>query len=108
MSTPNFINKIDTQGIPVSEFLNNITEHQLKILTLAHATGYYKIPRNVKLADIANEFGVARHSIEKTLRRAENKIMNILAPILNYEFSTNLEKIPKWFNEFHNLKSEIY
>ena len=48
--------------------------------------GYYKIPRNVKINDNAENLGLSRYAVESRLRRGENTIMNMVLPLLVFEF----------------------
>ena len=71
-----------SQMISTTEFTSELTEHQLLILIRAFELGYYEIPRRTRTQDIAMEFQVSRYAVEKTLRKAENKLFTSLMPYL--------------------------
>lgn len=72
-------------GLGVSQFLDSLTKSQLSLLINAHNEGYYKIPRKVKLFDIASDLGISRYAVESRLRRGENTIMDLVLPILDFD-----------------------
>ncbi|MHA2100143.1 MAG: helix-turn-helix domain-containing protein [Candidatus Kariarchaeaceae archaeon] len=80
-----FYGPLGSHGLAVNQFLNSLTKSQLSLLINAHAEGYYKIPRKIKLLDIASELGISRYAVESRLRRGENAIMDLLLPILDFE-----------------------
>lgn len=71
-----------SQMISITEFTSDLTEHQLLILIRAFEQGYYEIPRRIRTLDLAEEFKVSRYAVEKTLRKAENKLLTSLMPYL--------------------------
>ncbi|UCG01977.1 MAG: helix-turn-helix domain-containing protein [Candidatus Heimdallarchaeota archaeon] len=71
-----------SQMISITEFTSDLTEHQLLILIRAFEQGYYEIPRRIRTQDLAGEFKVSRYAVEKTLRKAENKLLTSLMPYL--------------------------
>ncbi|MFX0150490.1 MAG: helix-turn-helix domain-containing protein [Candidatus Hodarchaeota archaeon] len=71
-----------SQMISIAEFTSDLTEHQLLILIRAFEQGYYEIPRRIRTQDLAGEFNVSRYAVEKTLRRAENRLLTSLMPYL--------------------------
>ncbi|MFC7127850.1 helix-turn-helix domain-containing protein [Haloferax chudinovii] len=56
-----------------------LTGRQREALRLAHAGGYYDLPRGIETATIADEMGVSRRTAEEHLRRAERKVMDSVA-----------------------------
>ena len=74
-----------TYGISISQYLENLTDEQLSTILLAFKNGYYQIPRNTRLIDIAKEFGITRQAVEKRIRRAENSIMELVLPMIDFE-----------------------
>ena len=71
-----------SQMISIAEITSDLTVHQLIILIRAFAKGYYEIPRRIRTQDLADEFKVSRYAVEKTLRKAENKLFTSLMPYL--------------------------
>lgn len=71
-----------SQMISTTEFTSDLTQHQLSILIRAFEEGYYEIPRRIRTQDLAVEFKVSRYAVEKTLRKAENKLFTSLMPYL--------------------------
>lgn len=80
-----FYGPLGFHGLAVSQFLDSLTKSQLSLLINAHSEGYYKIPRQVKLPDIATDLGLSRYAVESRLRRGENTIMDLVLPILDFE-----------------------
>lgn len=72
-------------GVPTNQLLGALTDAQISILVQAYQEGYYKIPRTVKLKDVSESLGVTRQAVEGRLRRAENAIMNLIIPLLDFE-----------------------
>ena len=70
------------QMISFPDLIHGMTDRQLSIIIRLFEKGYYEIPRKVKVADVAEELGVTRYAVEKTLRKAENKIMKAIIPYL--------------------------
>jgi len=52
-----------------------LTARQRAVLSAAYEAGYYRIPREVTTAELADEFDLARRTVEEHLRRAENKLV---------------------------------
>ncbi len=55
-----------------------LTDRQREAMQIAHANGYYDIPREISTAAIAEKLGVERRTAEEHLRRAENKLVDSL------------------------------
>ena len=58
--------------------LPSLTARQRDVLRAAHDAGYYRIPREVTLAELAETFDLDRRTVEEHLRRAENKLLGSL------------------------------
>ncbi|MCE7736533.1 MAG: hypothetical protein GPJ54_16750 [Candidatus Heimdallarchaeota archaeon] len=80
-----FYGPLGFHGLGVSQFLDSLTKSQLSLLLNAYNEGYYKIPRKVKLLDIASDLGLSRYAVESRLRRGENAIMDLVLPILDFD-----------------------
>jgi predicted DNA binding protein len=51
-----------------------LTDTQRETIQLAHELGYYDIPRDVTMADLASELDVSQQALSKRLRRAHETI----------------------------------
>lgn len=58
--------------------LPTLTARQRDVLRAAHDAGYYRIPREVTTAELAETFDLDRRTVEEHLRRAENKLLGSL------------------------------
>ena len=65
----------------IKELINLLTKQQRDTLIRAWKKGYYKIPRNVKTEELAQEQQITRYALEKKLRVAENKVMENIIPL---------------------------
>lgn len=76
--------KIDAlpSTIWVETFFEKMTDKQMDALIKAVDYGYYSSPREVTTDSIATSLGVSRSTYEEHLRKAENKIMESIAPYL--------------------------
>ena len=77
------------QSIFTNEIFQEVTETQRNILKKAFELGYYNIPREIKLSMIADDLGITRYAVEKSLRIAENKIMKMVMPFIYLEEKEN-------------------
>ena len=55
--------------------LPNITEKQKDIFLFAKQNGYYNIPKNITLAQLAHRKNISRATFQEHLKKAESKIM---------------------------------
>ncbi|RBI63230.1 transcriptional regulator [halophilic archaeon] len=55
--------------------LPDLSERQREALLAAHEAGYYRIPREITTAELADAMDVERRTFEEHLRRAENKLV---------------------------------
>ena len=53
---------------------------QIQIFLMAFEKGYYDIPRKIRTLDLANELGLSRYAVDRTIRATENKIVRSLIP----------------------------
>ena len=74
-----------TQMISAFEILDALTPTQLKVLIDAFEGGYYAIPRGIRTIDLADEYNVSRYAVDKSLRKAENKIIQAIMPYLLFK-----------------------
>ena len=68
------------QSSSVSQIIEQLTEHQIEIFLMAFEKGYYDIPRKIRTLDLANELGLSRYAVDRTIRATENKIVRSLIP----------------------------
>lgn len=52
-----------------------LTDRQRECLTVAHNHGYFDVPRDATLAEVADTLGVDPSSASETIRRATNRII---------------------------------
>ena len=52
-----------------------LTERQAECLAVAHRQGYFDVPRECSLADVAERLGVDKSSASETLRRATDRVV---------------------------------
>lgn len=68
--------RLDSPMLSLQTVLPTLSERQRAVLEVAHARGYYAIPRETTTAAIADELGLARRTAEDHLRRAEGKLVD--------------------------------
>ena len=66
----------------VNSLFGDLTGKQMDALLKAHRYGYYSSPREITTESISKSLGISRSTYEEHLRKAENRIMNALAPYL--------------------------
>lgn len=59
------IHEMDTE--PAGRY--GLTNEQYRALSLAHEQGYYEVPREASLGDLADELGVSHQALSERLRR---------------------------------------
>lgn len=72
----------DSPLLALDDVLPTLTDRQREVFSVAFDAGYYEIPRETTTAEIAAQIGVERRTAEEHLRRAENKLVEALAPYL--------------------------
>ncbi|WP_224336105.1 helix-turn-helix domain-containing protein [Haloprofundus halobius] len=55
-----------------SEFA--LTDEQREAFVVAHQRGYFKVPRDVTLTELADEIGITQQALSERLRRAHNSL----------------------------------
>lgn len=65
------------------ELLSSIPDRQRELLTLASERGYFEIPRQVTLEELADEMGITKTTASNHLRKAEKQIMEFLIEYVN-------------------------
>ena len=91
--------RIPVKGIPVeqslmfstSELFSKITDRQAQALLTAIELGYFRVPRDTKFESMSQLAGIPRTTFETHVRKAENKILNTLAPYMSVNFRKTSE-----------------
>ena len=65
------------------ELLSSIPDRQRELLTLALERGYFEIPRNVTLDELAEEMDITKTTASNHLRKAEQRVMGFLIRYIN-------------------------
>lgn len=69
---PYDVELIETEGGPPADLL---TERQREVVEAALAAGYYDVPRECSLTELAEDIGVDKSVVSRILRRAEGRVM---------------------------------
>ena len=62
--------------IAPANLVPEFTQRQRQVIETAYANGYYNIPRETTTAELADELGISRRTMEEHLRRGEKKLMD--------------------------------
>ncbi|WP_228546148.1 helix-turn-helix domain-containing protein [Halegenticoccus tardaugens] len=65
------------------ELLSSIPPRQREFLNAAAERGYFEIPRQVTLEDLADEMDITKTTASNHLRKAERKLIQFLLPYIN-------------------------
>jgi predicted DNA binding protein len=65
------------------ELLSSIPPRQREFLNTAVERGYFEIPRQVTLEEIADEMDVTKTTASNHLRKIERKLIRFLLPYIN-------------------------
>lgn len=68
--------------VPMNPVLEGLTEKQEQALLAAWRDGYYEQPRGTTTREVAKGMGISRSAFEERLRKAENLVINGVAPTL--------------------------
>ncbi|MDG6898291.1 MAG: helix-turn-helix domain-containing protein [Nitrososphaerota archaeon] len=66
--------------VPADEFLGGLTAKQLAAFLAAMQLGYYSLPKQITVEEIAKKQGMKRSTYEEHLRKAELKILQSVRP----------------------------
>lgn len=66
--------------VSTNELLSDLTAKQAEAMLTALEQGYYMFPRKTTFGEISQRRGVPRTTFDEHVRKAENKIMNSIAP----------------------------
>lgn len=79
-----YYNPMRILGVSLIDILQRFNPKQIELLKEVYFEGYYSIPRKVKLAEIADRKNKSRWTIEKSIRQIENKIMDMIVPLIDF------------------------
>lgn len=65
------------------ELLSSIPDRRREILNLALEQGYFEIPREVTLEELAEKMGITKTTASSHLRKAERQLVQFLVPYMN-------------------------
>lgn len=65
------------------ELLSSIPDRQREFLTLALEHGYFEIPRQITLQELAEKMGITKTTASNHLRKAEQQVMTFLIGYIN-------------------------
>lgn len=65
------------------ELLGGIPPRQRELLNRAVEEGYFEIPRQVTLAELAEDMGITKTTASNHLRKAERRVVEFLLPYVN-------------------------
>lgn len=86
-----YYNPLDFFGISAGKIHRTLSENQIKLLVQAYQQGYYKTPRDTNLDELAADHNISRAAVGRAIRKAENKIMDMIIPLLDVE--SNLQEL---------------
>lgn len=66
----------------IESFFTRLTDRQMEAISKAYDYGYYTSPRSITTDSIASSLGITRSTYEEHLRKAENRIMEVMIPYL--------------------------
>jgi predicted DNA binding protein len=58
----------------------HLSSSQLEVLRLARDQGYYKVPREITMRDLATELDMSHQNLSKVLRRATETLIDVTLP----------------------------
>lgn len=70
------------KSTPFSPFDSLLTDKQTEAFLAAYSAGYYEIPHQVTLDELAGDLGISRVAMQERLRRAQNRIVESFAQSL--------------------------
>jgi predicted DNA binding protein len=73
-----FRREITPSAAEWQELLSSIPQRQRELLNLALERGYFDIPREVTLEELAGEMGITKTTASNHLRKAEQQVMQFL------------------------------
>lgn len=76
----------DIFPISLSSLLAGLTRKQLQVLVEDLDNGYYRVPRGITVAQLAEAKCVPRTTFEEHLQKGESKVLRSMAPFLKMYF----------------------
>ncbi|SDY61629.1 helix-turn-helix domain-containing protein [Halopenitus persicus] len=78
------LSKVDVESpiISMESILPQLSSRQREVFFTAYENGYFEIPRGTTTAEIGDEIGVNRRTVEDHLRRAQKKLADSLIEYL--------------------------
>lgn len=71
------------------ELLSSIPRRQREFLNTAAEQGYFEIPRQVTLEEVANEMDISKTTASNHLRKVEQKLVEFVLPYINLAVQNN-------------------
>lgn len=81
--TQDFRREIMPSRAEWQEVLSSIPPRQREFLNTATEQGYFEIPRQVTLEEVANEMGITKTTASNHLRKVERQLIEFALPYLN-------------------------
>lgn len=78
-----FSREVTPSSAEWQELLASIPARQRELLNLAVREGYFEIPRETTLEEIAEELGITKTTASNHLRKVERQMMEFFVPYLN-------------------------
>ena len=70
--------KRESPSVFIQQEVPKLTDKQRQVLELALEYGYYKYPRKISVQDLAAKVKMPRTTFQEHLRKAEERVMNLL------------------------------
>ncbi|MCL4319913.1 MAG: helix-turn-helix domain-containing protein [Candidatus Thermoplasmatota archaeon] len=77
--------------VSVSDIFSDLTVKQAKIMQIALANGYFKIPKATEIESLARIVSLSESTVEEHLNKAKNRILNNISPFLELFFLSEQE-----------------
>ena len=78
-------------AVSVSDIFSDLTVKQAKIMQIALANGYFKIPKATEIESLARIVSLSESTVEEHLNKAKNRILNNISPFLELFFLSEQE-----------------
>lgn len=79
----NYSRRIVPSQAEWQELVNAIPPRQRELLNTAYELGYFEIPREVTLEEIADEMGITKTTASNHMRKAQREVFHFLLPYVN-------------------------
>lgn len=71
------VNRLGEYDVYRESHVTALTDRQKEVVNVARKCGYYEIPRQASVREIADEVGCSKSTAANHLRKAENQLVNI-------------------------------